>query len=224
MNALQEDEGSFTVEASLLLPILMGITMLLLFFSLYTYQKAMLLQIASAAAERAAYNWENSNRNASGEFQAGNYDPLYWRISEDGLLSSLFGMDGRNGSTAVMLPGGAEDKAGGSLPEVKLQQAAQMVPGNLSGELTYSFGLTGRRIDAGLKQVLHLPVLDGLLADGAEPAVAVSSYVTEPAEFIRTVDLMRYYGAKFRDASPGSGKTGRGMDKKKAASMLGKLN
>lgn len=220
MIPLKKDEGSFTVEASLLLPIIMGIIMLLLFFSLYTYQKSMLLQIASAATERAAYNWENSNRATDGAFQAGNYDPLYWRIGEDGLLSSLFGAGAEDGSSAIMLPGDAN--GGGALPAVKLNRAAQMVPGGLQGEMRYAYGLTGRRISMELKRMLRLPVLDHVLADGASPDVLARSFVTEPVEFIRTVDLMRYYGAKFKQGSTGA-KEGSGMRKKDAAHMLEKL-
>jgi hypothetical protein len=223
VSALQEDEGSFTIEASLLLPIVMGITMLLLFFSLYSYQKSMLLQVASAASERAAYNWENSNRAVDGEFSAGNYDSLYWRIGEDGLLSSLFGIGGNSGSTAIVLPGEEESEAaGGELPAVKLWQAAQIVPGNMTGGMSYTYGLTGRRISAELKQVLNLPVLDDMLADEAAPEVTVDSYVTEPVEFIRTVDLMRYFGDKFQGEP--DGKPGTSMDKGQAAVMLGKLH
>lgn len=220
MIPLYEDEGSFTIEASLLLPIIMGITMLLLFFSLYSYQKSMLLQIASAATERAAYNWENSNRAANGEFQAGNYDPLYWRIGEDGLLSSLFGTGAENGDTKVTLPGDA--RSGGPLPVVKLNRTAQMVPAGLQGEMSYAHGLAGRRIRMELKKMLRLPVLDHVLADGASPDVLARSFVTEPVEFIRTVDLMRYYGARFKQGSTG-GKEGAGMEKKDAAYMLEKL-
>lgn len=172
MIPLQEEEGSFTIEASLLLPIIMCITMLLLFFSLYSYQKSMLLQVGSAATERAAYNWENSNRAVDGEFAAGNYDPLYWRISEDGLLGSLFGKGAQNGSTAIVLPGEAE--GGGELPVVKLRQASKIVPLNLTGELSYTYGFTGRKISAELKKVLSLPVLDELLADEAVPEVSAS--------------------------------------------------
>ncbi|MEK4330637.1 TadE family protein [Paenibacillus sp. FSL R7-0312] len=221
MIPLQEEEGSFTIEASLLLPIIMCITMLLLFFSLYSYQKSMLLQVGSAATERAAYNWENSNRAVNGEFAAGNYDPLYWRISEDGLLGSLFGKSAQNGSTAIALPGEAE--GGGELPVVKLRQASKIVPLNLTGELSYTYGFTGRKISAELKKVLRLPVLDELLADEAVPEVSASSYVTEPVEFIRTVDLMRYYGSKFKNHSSGS-KEDTGMEKKNAALMLDKLH
>lgn len=224
MIPLQEDEGSFTIEASLLLPIVMGITMLLLFFSLYSYQKSMLLQIASAATERAAYNWENSNKAVDGEFTAGNYDSLYWRIGEDGLLSSLFGLGAKSANTSIEFPGDTVDHSGegGKLPAVKLKQASRIVPGNVTGEMNYTYGLTGRRISADLNRVLDLPVLDGMLTDEAAPAVTARSYVTEPVEFIRTVDLMRYFGDKFK-RSP-AGPTDTSMKKEDAAILLGKLH
>ncbi len=94
---LKDERGSFTIEASLLLPIVMFITMLLLFFCLYSYQQSMLLQVASASTERAAYNWDNSHKEVSGSFVTGEFDSLYWRIGEDALLSSLFGGVGGNG-------------------------------------------------------------------------------------------------------------------------------
>lgn len=74
MNKLKDDRGSFTIEASILLPMVMCITMLLLFFCLYSYQKSMLLQVASGATERAAYNWDNSHKEVSGSYAAGEYD------------------------------------------------------------------------------------------------------------------------------------------------------
>jgi hypothetical protein len=216
-----DDEGSFTVEASLLLPIIMGITMLLLFFSLYSYQKSMLLQIAASATERAAYNWDNSRKSVDGSFAAGEYDSLYWRIGEDGLLSSLFGVGAESGGITVNIP--ADSDSGGPLPVMKLLKSSERVPANLTGEMQYTYALTGRTIGAELKHVLNLPVLDELLEDQANPEVKSSSVVAEPVEFIRTVDLMRYYGAKFKGNSK-SGKPGTAMNKKDASVMMSKLH
>ncbi|WP_438495609.1 TadE/TadG family type IV pilus assembly protein [Paenibacillus sp. IHBB 3054] len=217
---LEDDEGSFTIEASLLLPIIMCITMLLLFFCLYSYQKSMLLQVASAATERAAYNWDNSHKETEGSFVIGEYDSLYWRIGEDGMLASLFGLSAGNGGASVTLPNAAEGT--GTLPAIKLQQSSGIVPANLSGQMNYAYSLTGRMISAELKQMLNLPVLDEMLADEANPQVKAQSVVSEPVEFIRTVDLMRYYGAKFKGGTE-SGNTGTSMEKKDASQMLKKL-
>lgn len=214
---LRSEEGSFTIEASLLLPIIMGIIMLLLFFSLYTYQRTMLLQASSVTAERAVYNWDNSHKGTSGEFAAGEYDSLYWRIGEDGLLASLFGTGALNGGVKLAVPAAGIQQA---LPEVKLWQSAENIPANMTGELIYSYSMASRTISAQLKRMLQLPMLDGLLEDGAVPVVTTRSVVTEPVEFIRTVELMRYYGAKFKSSGGQEGSSGTGMDKQDAAKML----
>lgn len=226
MNKLRDDRGSFTIEASLLLPIVMFITMLLLFFCLYSYQQSMLLQVASASTERAAYNWDNSHKEMSGSFVTGEYDSLYWRIGEDGLLSSLFGVEGGIGNVTIDLPGEASDATG--LPATKLNNASSMVPDNMPGEMNYAYSLTGRKVSAELKRMLNLPVLDEVLSDEAKPIVKVQSIVTEPVEFIRTVDLMRYYGAKFKGSSEGAESSESGgsavyMEKKDTSAMMTKL-
>lgn len=220
MNRLKDDRGSFTIEASLLLPIVMFITMLLLFFCLYSYQQSMLLQVASASTERAAYNWDNSHKVVPGSFVNGEYDSLYWRIGEDALLSSLFGGEGGSGSVTIDLPGGASDVKG--LPATKLANASSMIPDNMPGEMNYTYNLTGRKVSTELKRMLNLPVLDEVLSDEAQPIVRTQSIVTEPVEFIRTVDLMRYYGAKFKGRSENGGATVY-MEKKDASVMMTKL-
>ncbi len=204
----------------MVLPIIMCITMLLLFFCLYSYQKSMLLQVASSATERAAYNWDNSHKARDGSFPQGEYDSLYWRIGDDRLLSSLFGVGENGGASVIQLPGGGVQED--NLPAVKLGKSAVRVPGNVLGEMGYSYTLTGRKVNAKLRRMLHLPVLDEILSDGAQPEVAAQSLVAEPVEFIRTVDLMRYYGAKFRGRSANN-EPRQAMKKQDASAMMSKL-
>lgn len=220
MNKLKGDQGSFTIEASLLLPIVMFITMLLLFFCLYSYQKSMLLQVASGATERAAYNWDNSHKEVSGSYMAGEYDSLYWRIGDDALLASLFGGEAGSAGVTIELPGEVSDK--GDLPVLKLGHSSTMIPDNMPGTMRYAHSLTGRRVSAELNRLLSLPVLDKVLSDEAKPTVEAQSIIVEPVEFIRTVDLMRYFGAKFKGGPEGSGSAVY-MDKKDASAMLTKL-
>lgn len=218
---LKGDQGSFTIEASLLLPIVMCITMLLLFFSLYSYQKSMLLQVASMTTERTAYVWDNSHKQKSGYYASGEHDSLYWRIGEDALLASLFGGEAGKGDVMIDLPGAASEKD--SLPAQKLSQSSVMIPGNMPGSMNYAYSLTGRRVSAELNRLLRLPVLDEVLSDQASPTVTAQSMIVEPVEFIRTVDLMRYFGAKFSRGTEGSGNTVY-MEKKDASEMMTKLN
>nr|WP_302848100.1 TadE/TadG family type IV pilus assembly protein [Paenibacillus sp. NFR01] len=218
MKELRHEEGSFTLEASMLLPILMGIAMLLLFFCLYSYQKSMLQQMASAVSERAAYSWDNSHKQSKdGSFSSGSYDSLYWRISEDALLQSLFGLGKEGGEVTAELPFSGNTDV---LPMKKLGQAADMLPAPLPGRMNYDYGLQGRSIETQLSKSLRLPVLDDILSDSARPQGQARSFVAEPVEFIRTVDLMRYYGEKFKGAGEG---TEDKMNPKKASAVLNKL-
>lgn len=220
MNKLKGDQGSFTIEASILLPLVMFITMLLLFFCLYSYQKSMLLQVASVATERAAYNWDNSHKEISGSYAAGEHDSLYWRIGDDALLASLFGGEAGSGGVSIELSGKVSDES--DLPELKLSHSSAMIPDNMPGNMNYAYSLTGRRVSAELSRLLNLPVLDEVLTDKASPTVKAQSIITEPVEFIRTVDLMRYFGAKFKRDTEGSGNTVY-MEKKDASEMMTKL-
>jgi len=221
LNKLWKDEGSFTIEASLLLPIIMFITMLLLFFCLYSYQKSMLLQVGSLTTERGAYNWDNSYKGKTGSFTAGQSDSLYWRIGEDNMLGSLFGTGTESGNIAVQLPDENEGMTG-DLPVVKLGHSAVSVPENLPGAIKYTFGLSGRKVSIKLRHLLDLPGLQNVLSDGGTPEVEVQSLITEPVEFIRTVDLMRYYGAKFQGVSTNE-EPGTVMKQSDASEMIGKL-
>jgi hypothetical protein len=221
LNKLKDDRGSFTIEASLLLPMVMCITMLLLFFCLYSYQKSMLLQVASGVSERAVYNWDNSHKEVSGFYATGEYDSLYWRIGDDALLSSLFGGEAKYGGVTIELPGEVSEKS--ELPMLKLRRSSVMVPDNMPGNMNYAYSLTGRKVSTELNRLLNLPVLDEILSDEAKPTVKAQSTIAEPVEFIRTIDLMRYFGAKFKDGSEGSGESANHMEKKDASAMMTKL-
>lgn len=212
----ESSEGSFTLEASMVLPIVLLLTMLLLFFSLYSYQKSMLLQIASTVTERAAFNWDNSYKGKGGAVEPGRYDSLYWRIGEDGILSSWFGIGAAEGKLQLPLPA-AEGTDG--LPARKLAQSGRIVPGGINGEIGYQLEWSGRKVTSQLEKVLKLPPLDEVLSDGAVPRVSAQSAVTEPAEFIRTVDLVRYYSAKFKTSRA----KGQGVNRQDASVLLSKL-
>lgn len=191
----RKEEGSFTIEASLVFPIILFILMLLLFFTMYMYQKTFLNQHAYAASERAAYSWDNSHKQAlTGEYASGKYDHLYWRLSDDRLLGALFGWAGADNEVSVSIPG----SEGVSLSEKKLAQASSHMPSAMKGTMTYQNALIQRKVTTELEQVISLPLPSFLFDSGNLVLTKGSSAVVEPVEFIRTVDLIRYYGAKFK--------------------------
>ena len=84
------------MEASLVLPVVLMVTVLLLFLCLYIYQQSMLVQASAAASERTAYSWDNSHKiAASGSVEQGRHDALYWRLTDDNVVGTLFGLAGR---------------------------------------------------------------------------------------------------------------------------------
>ncbi|WP_106766708.1 TadE family protein [Paenibacillus faecalis] len=194
----KNNEGSFTIEATLVLPIVLIVTALLLFLCLYIYQRSFLVQASSAASERTAFIWDNSHKDAAnGAVEEGLYDPLYWRLTDDHLLSSLFGL-GSDGSAAVVtVPGGNQ---GGDLPEVKMSKGASAVPQGMQGEMTYDNKVLFRKVSTELSWPITISPLEKVMGGGTDLRVASQSVVADPVEFIRTVELMRYYGSKFKGA------------------------
>ncbi|MHA0857200.1 TadE family protein [Paenibacillus sp. CMAA1364] len=208
------EEGNFTIEASLVMPTILMVTILLMFFCMYIYQQSILQQVASAAVERSAYSWDNSHKEVStGGFQQGQNDSLYWRLKDDNMLGSLLGWAGASHEESMPIPGG---EMSGSLPTRKLFRMHELMTDPMTGKIAYENKYLLRKVSAELHQWINLPPLDQILSGGSNLEVKAQSFIVEPVEFIRTVDLMRYYGAKFK----GSG--GNKMNKDEAAQVLQK--
>ncbi|KOR82414.1 TadE family protein [Paenibacillus solani] len=205
----KDESGSFTIEASLVLPIVLMVTVLLLFLCLYIYQQSMLVQASAAASERTAYSWDNSHKvAATGSVEQGLHDSLYWRLTDDHVLGLLFGLAGGDGSRSISLPGGGEGS--GKLPEVKMSKGGMAVPSSMAGEMDYTNQLLIRKVTTSLQEQVSLTPLNRILDNGGEIKVDTQSIVVDPVEFIRTVDLMRYYGSKFQGGGDGTNKAAAG--------------
>lgn len=197
------------MEASLVLPIVLMVTVLLLFLCLYIYQKSMLVQASAAASERTAYSWDNSHKfAATGSVEQGQYDSLYWRLTDDHVLGTLFGLAGGDSTRSITLPQGEAE--GGKLPELKMSKGGTAVPASMAGEMRYSNQLLIRKVTTSLNEQVSLTPLSRILDDGGQIKVSAQSIVVDPVEFIRTVDLMRYYGSKFQGGRNGTDKAAAG--------------
>ncbi|GGA37351.1 hypothetical protein GCM10010917_23150 [Paenibacillus physcomitrellae] len=193
-----KEEGSFTLEASLLLPAVFLTVLVLMFLCLYFYQNALSGQAAAVAAERIAYSWNNSSKDPrTGQYKEGEYDPLYWRLTDDALLQSVFGGNSSSKEDQTDLPTGKSGSAD-SLTTRKLEGTGSELPAVFSGRLVYSYDLLKRRVEAEL--IRKLPVSPLNKVSGGDWGIGVRSvsYIVEPAEWIRTIELARYYTARFR--------------------------
>ncbi|MBB3129590.1 hypothetical protein FHS19_004265 [Paenibacillus rhizosphaerae] len=200
------------------MPVVLFTTMILLFLSLYIYQQSMLHQAASAAAERTAYSWDNSHKEAlDGSVPVNQYDPLYWRLTDDQWLGALFGWAGAENSQTVLVP--STSSAQGALTSIKLSKTGSAIPAGMQGDMTYQNALLQRKVTASLHQMISLRPLDAMLDGGGnELQTSGSSLVVDPVEFIRSIHLMRYYGSKFKKHDAGEG-----MDRGSAAGVLQQL-
>ncbi|WDH83885.1 TadE family protein [Paenibacillus urinalis] len=200
---LKGEEGSFTIEASLVFPVILLSLCVLMFFCVLLYQKSALLQYASAASERASYSWDNSHKDAkTGSYPEGETDPLYWCFADDHMIGALFGSVSGGQITTIELPGGA---ASDDLPMKKLSQSGAGLPVLYRGQMEYANQMLDRQVWTKLNQNMRLPMLDFLFSGDPRIQHSGKSTVVEPDEFIRNVELMRYYGARFsRMGTPGN--------------------
>lgn len=197
------------MEASLVLPVVLMVMVLLLFLCLYIYQQSMLVQASAAASERTAYSWDNSHKiAASGSVEQGRHDALYWRLTDDNVVGTLFGLAGGDSTRSITLPQGEAE--GGELPELKMSKGGMAVPSSMAGEMRYTNQLLIRKVTTSLNEQVSLTPISRMLDEGGRIEVNSQSIVVDPVEFIRTVDLMRYYGSKFQGGRNGTDKAAAG--------------
>lgn len=211
----RSESGSITVESAVVFPAVFLAVVALLFGAMIIHERVQLYHAASAAAERAAFRWDNSHRDAmTGIAPTGRYDPLYWRLKDDHLLQSIFGMNGGAEDAAVDLP--AEGGTGGrreNLVESKLLNGAGRVPGKYDGQAVYRRQLLLKRVAVELETfdippgAARLTGISGIRASAAAP-------VSDPVELIRLVDLARYYAERFGPGDVGA------EQRKKAGDIL----
>ncbi|MFC5701904.1 hypothetical protein ACFPVX_11450 [Cohnella faecalis] len=215
----KSESGSFSIESTLVFPIILTVMLLVVVFAAWTADRAIVYFRASAAAERIAFNWSNSSKAfATGAYPDGRYDGLYRRLFEDAALARLFGIAaGNDGETTVAFPANvpSDDE---DLSRRKLREGSRDLGIGMRGELRYRNDLLWGLIVAeagGLSLYAPIAKFRGKDADASSAARAVS---VEPAESVRSFDLIRYYAAKIR-----SSKEGEPAYRGKAAAIVGRL-
>ncbi|WP_165861104.1 TadE/TadG family type IV pilus assembly protein [Paenibacillus paeoniae] len=200
----KDEKGSFTIEASIVLPILFAMVLAFLLFGMYLYQKVMVYYSVSTISERAAFSWDNSHRDArTGILTEPEYDGLYRRLGSDGALASLFGMTGDEGRRSVSLPADVQESTSSvdtDLTKRKLVKSAQWVATaglSYNGTVQYAGDGLSRYVETGLHKPIQLMPFEESWIRG-EPDGAARGHIVDPVEFIRSVDLARYYSTKLK--------------------------
>ncbi|MBB3112925.1 hypothetical protein FHS18_005027 [Paenibacillus phyllosphaerae] len=205
----REEAGQFSLESSMVYPVIFTVVIAMLMFGMYVYQQAAAYYVASTSAERTAFAWSNSHRDpGSGIAPVGEYDGLYWRVGDDSALQSLFQLGGSgDGAETVVMIGASEtpsqeEEETESLPEQKLKNGTAHLPDVYEGEAAYRNRALLRTVSAGFEEELSVPLLEAFGFDSVR--TQSRAVIVEPTELMRTVDLVRYYAAKWSNRADAS--------------------
>lgn len=204
---LKQERGSFTLESALVFPLLLAFILCFMLFGMYLYQKAILYYSASMTAERAAFSWDNSNRDpGSGMLPVARYDSLYRSLGSDEALAGLLGLNAGGAGVEVTLPVKDAGDAADRLSYRKISRAAARLSEaglNYDGRISYLPERLQRIVEVKLEEPLALAAA-GQRGLWREPGAISSAVIVDPVEFIRSVDLVRYYTARFLKAGGGA--------------------
>ncbi|MGZ9583589.1 TadE family protein [Paenibacillus marinisediminis] len=196
-----QDRGSAAIEASLVFPLILLCTCVFMFFGMMIYMKVLTSHAAAFAAERSAVVWNNSSKDpGTGAFAPHQYDDLYWRALSDQMLDQLFGGFGNEQDYRLNVP--ANQSSSDSLPVRKLASGASFVLPPLSGELQYDNHWIERLITVSMSHSARSSMIANMTGVDVRAEGKAVSAIVEPAEFIRTVELVRYMTAKLQAIKP----------------------
>lgn len=175
-------KGSYTLEAAIVLPVVLMVTFSLIYLGMHIYQKLIMAESAVYASVQVASAWGDSGQDIeSGFSEELPRDGLYWRLYRDMPGSDL---------VKVKIASAQE------LMDSRLQAAAMktVVMGGPKLEICFVNRIISRRILTRAEAALYTP--SGPLIrpmTGSEPRIEARADVAEPVEFIRTCELGAEY-------------------------------
>lgn len=183
----------FTIEASLIFPVIFLSTIALILFSLVIYEKVVIYQKAQIIAERTAFTWDNSQKDfTTGAFEENQYttmdggDGLYWRSNYIGeeLIRKIFNyrMTGSKRSQK-------EQRA-------NTEGSAMYTSGDVSITTSGALGFNNKvtvEVSGNLKFPDFIGEFFGNAVNDEFKAEATAS-LKDPVELIRTTDFIVHYG------------------------------
>lgn len=191
---LISEEGTYTVEASIIFPVVFYCSLAMLFFAMLMYQHVISTHAATLAAERGAAFWDNSFKDATtGSYPEGKRDGLYWRLFDDFMLDRLLGVVTGSVMNEVSLPVSGDYS---SIPEKKLMRAGRLLPPIFQGKIKFDNIAIERKVKVLLERPLFQTAFERLSGRRVSGEGEAAAAVVEPVEFIRSVEFGRYMYTK----------------------------
>ncbi|KUO77357.1 MAG: hypothetical protein APF77_22970 [Clostridia bacterium BRH_c25] len=207
MDKQKYEQGSYTIEASMIFTLIVFAILALLFTFLYMQQKACLVSAASFAAQQGAELWTDSRKSMEdGKVNTlKDADFIGYRMFDNLLFSQktfegyVEETTGANGKAKLVLT----MDTGGNLPGRKAAligealckriERAVLKPKNTKVSITYRNNVLRERLTVEITQEIKVP-LGGIkeFFDGKDTLTLSgqsTAAVTEPAEYIRNIDL-----------------------------------
>ncbi|CAM3524207.1 TadE/TadG family type IV pilus assembly protein [Marinicrinis lubricantis] len=204
---MKDDRGSFTLEASIVIPILILTVFALLALTETVYEKIGLEKALHQQVERSAYTWNNSSKQIeTGAFDIEANDGLYWRWTGNDIFASLFGA---SDYSTLTFP---EDLTGQDLVSMKLQRSVEGFRSDVTGTFEFQNYMLLQSVTGSGEFVYDSPLLQ--IVDPPLLQAESVSYIVDPVELNRTVDFLRTYGKKLMDTK---------VSKKKASEQVNRF-
>lgn len=184
----RKDDGSLTLEATLVVPLMMAATFMTIMGVLFAFHETMLLTEARISAERLADTWDESSKDvATGAFVPYVRDPLYWQEFEDGFEIQLLFLKNQGRTAEVRIDAAGAEITGDGLPVRKLLRLVDRLPEQLGGTFRYARSWTSRTVIVRFIPKHSMPIfLPSLAAESSAPILI-------PTDLIRMIDLARLY-------------------------------
>lgn len=187
-NKYLTESGSFTLESILIFPLIFIFLLLLLTLSLIQFQLAGQFYATSITADRTAHNWEVIDRVFStGEYGIGaKRSNLYWRITSENIFKGII-LEKKSGGKEALLRVANEVSSDGII-NPKINQASDLLAKNYDTIIKLENGFFKNiKVKTIATSINLLPIE---IIEETNIAVSNYSFVSEPDEFIRLINLL----------------------------------
>lgn len=172
------EKASYTIEAAIVMSTLLFIIFAIISAFLLLYQNAVMEYVASQAAQQGAVYWADTSVKMDGSREGTDSNGLYYRIAEAA---------GGGGSQekCAYIKQWTEDKMKAMIPRSIVGSGAEQV------NVEFKSGLMNRLVIVEIKKEVNIPIA-GIMqyfGEDLDMSVRVQASVSEPAEYIRTLDF-----------------------------------